>query len=68
MTLRRTRIVVLPTINLPAAVRVGTAVFQRMSTVGSMATEPESSTVVDFACAGAAQIMLNARPKKKVER
>jgi hypothetical protein len=53
---------------LSAAERAGAAVFQRMATEGASAWLPESSMVIDFACAVEAQIMVSARAKKKGRR
>ena len=65
MTLSRTRNVDVPAIRLPAPVRVGVVVFQRMLTDGSSACVPESSICVVFAWLDEGQIMLNAQAKKK---
>ena len=65
MTLIRTRIVVVPTIRLPARSARAPRVFQRMLTAGSSACVPESSMVMVLARAARVQIMLNAQAKKK---
>jgi hypothetical protein len=54
-----------PTMRLLLPERDGVANFQRKLTVGSRACVPESSIVMVFARAVDAQIMLNARAKKK---
>ena len=52
----------------PRPERGGAALRQRKPTVGSSAAVPESSMVIDFDCAAAAQIMPSASAKKKAGR